>query len=273
MRKYFAVLATIMLLLASGCIDYDEVMVINADGSGTVKMHYAMSKVYFEQMDAMMQDLNPDESEASTGSPSNMFSKRDIEEALAGNDQGIKMVSFNYSETDSLYVWDMEFSFQDVNKLDSLSGALSTSEGEFMPSEEGHQAYDKQDDGNWLFTRSLGSDESPDVGEFQNPEDDGDNPEEFDDQEPQEESEGGQEGNELEDGMQEFADAMQGLGEQMQWMAEEMKNHKIRFTVVFPRKVIDSNATNVDGDTATWEYTLDKMSEAPPKLRAVVAGK
>ncbi len=273
MRKCFGLLAVVMLLLASGCIDYDEVMVINADGSGTVSMHYAMNKAYFEQLDAMMQDLSPEEGEVGTGSPSDMFSKQDIEEALAGNDQGIELKSFKYTETDSLYVWDMEFSFQDVNKLDSLSAALSSSEGEFLPSEEGKQTFDKQEDGTWLFTRSLSSDEGQDVGEFQNPEEDGDNPSEFDDQESQEESEGGQESNEFEDGMQEFADAMQGLGDEMQWMAEAMKNHKIRFTVVFPRKVIESNATTIDGDTATWEYTLEKMAEAPPQLRALVAGK
>jgi hypothetical protein len=273
MKRCFGLLVIVMLLLASGCIDYDEVMVINPDGSGTVKMHYAMNKIYFEQLDAMMQDLSPEESEASTGSPSDMFSKQDIEEALAGNDQGIKLVSFNYSETDSLYIWDMEFSFQDIHKLNYLSEALSSSEGEYMTPEEGGQSYSKQEDGTWLFTRSLGSDENPDAGEFQNEEEGEENPEAYDDQEPEEESEGGQEGNEFEDGMQEFADAMQGLGSEMQWMAEEMKNHKIRFTIIFPHKVIESNATNVDGDTATWEYTLDKMSEAPPEMRAVVAGK
>lgn len=265
MRKWIALALVALALMVGGCIDYDEVMVINADGSGTVSMKYVMDRSFIDGMKSMAMSMGTPED--SIESLSDMFSQAEIEKSLAGNDEGIELESFEHSETETSYVWDMKFSFKDITRLDYLSEALSTDDGEFS-SDQGTQSYSKQEDGNWLFTRSF-----MDEGEMESQswEDDdqeeaGDDDEDWSEEAYEEEeaeaddSDDEAEEIEMDESMGDFSSAMAGLGD-----------HKIRFSITFPREIVESNATKIEGKTAIWEYSLMDMSLAPPELKAIIA--
>ena len=64
------------------------------------------------------------------------------------------------------------------------------------------------------------------------------------------------------------------MGTMMTGMADMMtkafKNHKMRMTVKFPGKVVESNATSTNGNTAVWEYKFTDMAKAPKQLQATI---
>lgn len=266
-RNLMAGLLALATLLFAGCIDYEEHLTFNSDGSGTIYMKYAVDRVYLDQMMEMykgmaqtMPDMEIPESPTET-----MFKREEIEAGLAREDGRIKLIKYEISEDDKAYKWDMEFSFTDSDDLGLLYAALSPEDQ--MPEEE--QPTDdvrwltEQDDGTLLFVRDLNGDE-----EFTEENEGSDGYEDYYNDEYADDSEDEDDGDSPFD--QSMDEGVEQLTDAVEQMAEGMANHIIVFKVTFPGTVIESNATSVDGNTATWKYKLGEFQTAPPAQRAVI---
>lgn len=270
MKKRIIFLLAFCLLLMAGCFDYEQTMVLNKDGSGTVKVHYAVGKVYLEQIKQMSEAM----AEQSGGSTQpkdpagTMFSKSEIEETLKARNAGIKMLAYETSETDESRVWDMEFSFDDVNKLDALFDALSPDDEEYSPPADTEAIYTRQPNGTWLFSQPfIDKDiEGEEVDEYGY-----EDSEDYYDENYEEEYADEYNDDDISDlDMKEAAEAIENWSEEMKKLVESMANRKIRITVDFPGDILESNATSTAGNSATWEYSIEETQDAPEKLRAVI---
>ncbi len=274
--KNFTLMALLLIVvLLAGCFDYEENLVLNADGSGSIQMKFSVEKTYLEQMKQMYEQMaqNMPDMEIPDDPKDVMFNKGKIEEALGAEDSGVKMVTYELTETDNSQVWLMKFTFEDTDDLDVLDKALSPDEDDEEEedydqgeSHDNKQLMTKQDDGTWLFFRSFNDDDSDEersdddaeyfhgeyLAEQEEPEDDY-----YDEESESEMAEQLQEG---------LGQVVEGLDQ----MAEEMGKHKLRFTITFPGKVIESNASSVDGNTATWEYTLEQFETLKPEQNAKI---
>ncbi|MFQ5453841.1 MAG: hypothetical protein ACE5D6_06605 [Candidatus Zixiibacteriota bacterium] len=277
MKKLKVVLLLVLLVFITGCFDYEEVLEINENGSGTVQMHYTFDKAYLQQYQTMIEKISEQTGENTKPEPmgETMFSKGKIEESLKLGQSGIKMLFYEFSETDKAQIWDMKFAFTDLNNLDELGAVLFPDEEDESDTGESVSIMTKQSDGTWLFVRSLnddrdnvstGSENSQDYSMYDDeeenyPEEEVTYPEDLD------LSELGMMG----DSMQELMAGLSQMTEQMKQMEKDAAKHKISFTVKFPGKILETNATSTNGTTAVWEYNLKQMSENTPPMRAVIA--
>lgn len=294
MKRFTFPTFVLVLLTLTGCFDYDENMVINKDGSGTIEMRYAIDESYLKQIEEMNRQMAQQmgiPAEETVGATSGMFNKDEIEEALKAEESGIVMTSYEESVTDGVRNYRLNFSFEDINKLYYLYMAVypndedeyETNPGVEYEGEESFAEIDsvpptlfaEQDDGTWLFQREMADEEmsAEEEGAY------GMGEEQSIDSYPEDES-----GNEVdfgalsdilgEQGLEEALGGleaqMQGLEAQMQNMADQMGEHHIRFTVTFPGTIIESNATSINGNTAVWEIKLDQMQQGLSDLRAVI---
>lgn len=256
----------LIAVLFTGCFDYEETMVFNEDGSGTITMKYSVEKAYIEQMQQMYKQM-------AEGMPgveipedpfSEMFDKENIEASLAENNNEVTLVDYVVTETENARVWDMKFAFQDINNLDKLYEAVSP-EDEYTyveeseePAEELFALVTKQDDGSYLYLRPMDDMEMEEDQESE------------EDYYPEAESEEDYSGSESEEEYAEQLDAgIEQLTESVNSMAESMGNHTMVFKVTFPGKVVESNATKIDGNTATWIYKFNEMEGKLSDQRAV----
>lgn len=279
MRNFILMALLFSLMLLSGCFNYEETLVLNKDGSGTVQMKCAVSKAYIDQMKQMyeqMAEAMPD-MEIPENPGDAIFNREDIEEAVRADNSGLELVHYEISETEDMKTWDMKFSFTDMESLDALDKALSPEEAGGGYQEEATGADDeplltKQDDGTWLFFRSF---EDKMDSESYGGEDEEYYQEDYDDYEEQDYSEEDYSYDEDDTGALgaiagQMEEGLNQVVEELGLMAEEMGKQKIRFSVTFPGKIIESNATSVDGNTAVWEYSMDQMENSPPDQQAII---
>lgn len=271
MRKLLVICLSASALFLAGCFDYDEDLIINADGSGTVSMRYSMEKEFFEQMQSLADMMS-----GQAGTEDSAVSERDfvpdkskIVEALVSGGSGAKLVSYEASLTGEEKVWNLKFSFTDINRIDAITAAMSPGISGWTPSAESWTSFRKQDDGTFLFTRSF-INEDTEEGYLQDSlqETDEAGEEEFDGYTPED----------FEDTMGEEPDiaadtsgeVMEGTAEDFNRMLGKLADHKIKVTVRFPGRVIETNATSTEGSSATWEYSLLELSTSPSQLTAVI---
>jgi len=245
MKKLFCFLAPVLLMFMAGCLDYDENMTLNKDGSGTVRLQFAVDHDYLKQL-LEVSSLMTEQSEKG-GESSDMddllFSRSKIEENLKLSDAGIKLISYKTSETAKSHVWDMDFSFADVNKIDALADALSAGAEAYNPSTDTDPVYAARDDGSWLFSQSFMETEDEDEAD----ESESDEPE-----------------------IDDTGTTAERWSLEMKTMMAGTSNHTIRIAIEFPGKIIETNATSFKGSSATWEYNMGKLQDAPEELRAVI---
>ncbi len=259
-----------VLLFVVGCFDYEETLEFNADGSGTMIAHYEVDSDNISKMKMMYEELAKSMPDADI--PTNIddmyFNKQEIEEALDSENTGIKLLSYETSKNDKSHIWDMKFSFEDINNSYLIYDAVSVDEGddEYSTEEEESPALlTKQSDGTLLFLRPL---DNPEAGgedsEFDS----------YGDEDYGEYDEYNQEDYDSEDGQSELAEQIEEevseLEEGLNEFAEGMLKHKIIFNVKFPGKLIESNAHAVDGNTATWEYSFEELGKSNIEQRAVI---
>lgn len=279
--KRFLLISVITSLLTIGCMDYDEAIVLNEDGSGTIAVQYKIDRSYFDQMAMIAQQPGGKEDE-DMDPTQEVLNRTDIEELLGKTQSGIKLLSYDKKQLDDTWVWDMKFAFDDINKLYFLNAAMqldsqedADSEGD-LSEEEMKPIFTKQADGSWLFERELNG---PD-DEFGSMGYDGDTDAENYDSAPEysagdsendteENYETTDEGNLSEEEM-DAGEMMQGMAQHMQDLEKELAKHKIRFSITMPGKVVESNATTTDGNTLTWEYKLTELSDRMPGMHAVI---
>lgn len=260
------VLCTVLFCFA-GCLDYEEVLVLNADGSATIQMKYAVDKVYLDQMKAMYEQMAqymPDMEVP--GDPADlMFDKAHIDQSLAAENSGITLLNYEVSSTDKAQIWNMGFAIADINNIEALDKALSPQEDQYEQYEESEPVEEqplltKQDDGTLLFYRSIGDDiASGDLG-FGGDEEGDYQGEEYDDSDDPLSNALGEQ---LEEELGQFVEGLDDI-------ADGMRDHKLKFTVTFPGEIIESNATSVDGNTAVWEYSLEQIQNDTPPQTAVI---
>ncbi|UCD64157.1 MAG: hypothetical protein JSW34_01605 [Candidatus Zixiibacteriota bacterium] len=275
MKRILAVVALLTLSVMCGCFDYEENLVLNKDGSGSIQMHYAVDKSYldqmknmYEQMAASMPELDVPDDPSET-----MFNESRIRETLAMERSGVTLDHYEISETETSKVWDMKFSFGDINDLAVLDKALSPEE-EYESEESREQEEDepflvKQPDGTLLYLRPVADDSDEDQGygdDHYSADEYADYDESYTTEyegEYDDNSYAGQLGKEIEQGVDQW------VGE-MEAMTEGMADRTIRFVITFPGEILESNAAEVDGKTAVWEYKLGELQGRVEPQRAVI---
>jgi hypothetical protein len=265
-----AILAGCVLVFA-GCIDYQETITLNDDGSGTIAIRYAMDKEFLAQTEQFADSTSEDESE--------IPSEEEIRESIKSTKTSVELISYKESEDEKWKIWEMEFSFDRLSDFDRLGMELSE-EGYTEGSSEPQRKYEKQPDGTWLFSYKMGSagfgsDGSED--DMMMPSDSAYAEAMRQMQESMEEYEGDDEytesdyeydeESEMPDTAMDFDDAMEQFAAGMQQMMAGASEAKIKMTVNFPGKVTESNATKVEGNTAVWEAGL---MDAPESMTATI---
>lgn len=270
MKKMIICSLAAVSFFAAGCVDYEENLVINKDRSGTVQMRYSVEKVYLKQMQAIA-DMMAESTKENTKKDisETMFSRAEIEDALKSRNSGINLLSYETSEDDKTRTWQMMFSFGDVDSLAYLFDILSSDMGEYAPAEDTVSVYARLADGTWLFSRPLveedlqedysGYDDA-DTDDYLDEEysEDDESIEEISDEDPVTDTE-------TDDEFE--AD----FGADMGDLVFSMGEHTIKINVTFPGRIVETNATSTEGSTATWEYGLDRIQEAPSEMKAIIA--
>ncbi len=287
MRRKVLLLALIAAVALSGCIEYREQVSLNKDGSGTVKIHFALSADYLKQMNELLQMTAKfsGEEAGEIEQPKIIASKSEIEEFLKQSKSDVKLLEYESPDSSSGGAVDVKFSFGSIAGLDIAAASLFPDDNpaEEMGAkemEEQSASFVKQDDGTWLFTRTVQNDSdvvASQAGEYdQNGEgalgeapDNGDMPG-MDNEDEAEEAE--DDAGNMDLSVDDFVGSdMEALARDMEKAATDTTNPAIKLTVSFPGKVLKSNASTVDGSTATWSFTLQQLSGAIPSMTATIA--
>lgn len=293
-------LAAATLMTTTACLDYEEVLTLNADGSGSISLHISMDKRVLNRMQSMAgPHANP--TEESPQSLEEICSEDEIRAALEAMGSGLELVTYKETDNEEQLSYEIAFKFSDYDDFRDLNDVCPDEPASGDDDNQFDFSYTQQPDGSWLFARSFMSMDEPesdystdemtdlpdawedDQTEYDDadtvaPEDDEDLPEPVDMAKLAEAlKELGQalEGVDTEalagsDSAGTLSDALMGITAGMQEMVEDAKNHKVRLVVNLPGTVIESNGTAVDGGQVTWEYTLDAMAQAPETATARV---
>lgn len=269
MKKVLSLCLIGVLLAVVGCIDYQETITLNDDGSGTINIRYAINKAYLDQA----AQFGEGEDSESYDEMDEMPSEDEIREQLEMTESSVKLVSFEESETEKWRIWAMEFSFEKLSDFNEIGQALADEE-DYDSSDEPQRSYVKQPDGMWLFAHSLSG--GGDAGEFELDE-------VYDETDMPSDSEFAEAMKQMQEAMGEYSDeseeegddeempeadsAMAALAEGMEMMFSGAAEAKLKLTVTFPGKIVETNATSVEGKTAVWEASLLSM---PPEMTAKV---
>ena len=257
MGRIFTLFAAALILLATGCMDYDETIEIKKNGSGRIEMRMAMDTNAFEEMKAMAaafgtEDQNPGD-----------ISEEEVRKQLKESGSKAKLEKYKEYKKDGDTIWEMTFTFEDPSDLSGVGMGMEGGMG------DAPFTWKKQSDGSWLFARLL-SPASPGGMPGTGPSSD-EETEEFDMEEfdPEMMAEQMKKLQEAMEGMEEggdmgaFMESMEKFGEDMEEKEAELEkaseNRRFRFEVRFPGKIVDSNATEVKGKTAIWIYKLEDM--------------
>jgi len=151
MRKLFKLLLAAVVLVTAGCLDYEEYLVLNKDGSGSIKIHYSIDKSYLEQMQQLSEQMGG-EKQSMADMAKEMMPMSDFEEGAMPAESGVKLVYFKPSETDEAVAWDMKFSFDNFKAFYALEETPSEEDTEpDSPISSGTEiSFTKQEDGTWL---------------------------------------------------------------------------------------------------------------------------
>jgi hypothetical protein len=262
-------LALLCALFIAGCIDYEETLELNADGSGTMAMHVTVFKKYFEAMTNMM-GAPADSSQDSA--MFKLFTREDMEKKIKEHNSTVKLLDFKEQLTDSTVVYDLKYSFKNLPEMLQISGQMGKNEmmeepGSEMAAEptEPKITFSKDKSGQWQYTRGF---EAAEMGEMMMPAEDSTKAESANVDTAKSTDSLGQPLVEAVDTM------MAAMGSMMTGMKDMMMqafaDRKMRMTVKFPGTVATSNATSTTGNTAVWEYKFTDMAKAPKQLQATI---
>jgi hypothetical protein len=262
MRKAVGiVLVLIAVALIGGCIDYSELLELNADGSGTMAMQFTVHKKYFDAFGKAMGMESSDSSSNSDSSAYNLFKREDFEKQIAEKKLNVKLLDFSQKATDSTLMSIVKFSFKSIKDMMTVSSQMGKQDMSVEPAPERKVVFEKQDAG-WHFLRDFQDSSfntmmdgmldttalntSPETTK--------------------------PEGDSTADSMsQAFGEAMQDMSKMMaKMMLKAFSDCHVQLAVKFPGKIVKTNATKVEGNTATWEYKLMDIPKAPKQLEATI---
>jgi hypothetical protein len=284
-------LAALSFCLAA-CLDYQEVLTLSADGSGEVDIHLRVDKAALNQMSQGL----PGRADDSTGG-GELCSEEEIRAALEAMGSGLELVSYHETDNRDSLAYRVHFKFGDYEDFRDLNDVCPDDSAAEESGNSFEFSFVEQPNGTWLYSRPFisaheqESDDGPggdpatglDLPAMDEQADDSDAAlaadEPMDVAALSEALKGlGQslqglagEADSGDTAMGDLAATMQGLTAGFAALAADAKNHTIRVAVNFPGSVVESNATKVDGLTAVWEYTLDKIETAPKTMTARIA--
>ncbi len=289
MKRLILLPALLLVLLMQGCVDYNEWLTLNKDGSGTIKMRVAIDEELRAQMKSAMEQFSSSLGDAmDMPDPMAGMNEKDIKTKLATRKSGAKLKSFSHKSSGGDEVTEMEFSFQSMADFEDMAYALD-SEGDGDVSVP--FTYAKGSDGLWVYTRDLdpetmssgagmpeyagmdagmsggssapkgmpeGMPKIPGLGDF--------DPSKLASM-SEEEREAAMKKmmEDLQGGLKDLEKNMGNLEKQAgsleATMEQSMEGRSMRFEVTFPGKIVESNATKVNGSTAIWEFPLNDMKD------------
>jgi hypothetical protein len=278
MRRTAIGLLAAMAVTLCGCFDYEEDLVLNVDGSGTIRMRISM-----EEQQAIIATMVMAAAAHNKGEGSGeaagvaMFAKSQIEESLRTRGSKAKLIAHTLIVDEAYYVWDMTFSFSHVNDLAQV--AVSLVPGSLLPTEDSSWTkrelppvltFAAQDSVSWLFTRPLGMEQG--LGAW---------PDNYDGDYDNYSADSGLTASPPESELEDSSESAEILGdttddsvrlleESTSEVMAEMAQYKIRLAVTFPGRVEESNADSVSAGRAVWAFTFSEFAAGVPDLRAVI---
>ena len=285
----------------SGCIDYEEILKLNADGSGEVRMHFAMEKEFIEQMKIFSEQMGG-ATDSDIEDFTELCSEEEIRAALRDMGSGLELISYARRETDTEIGFTLEFTFTSQDDFRDMVHACPDEDGEDEEdSDPGFSfTYAEQPDGRWRFARdfkgmggsgaSAGSSPEMDMQDYAGYTQEGSagDPMAGD---PMAGMDAGMDAEKMAEAMKQMDEvlaqlqktnpeaakqmeaqmqAMGGLNQSMGQAAEKASEHGVRFEVHFPADVVEANATETGARVAVWEYSLDQLQNAPDELEAFI---
>jgi uncharacterized lipoprotein YehR (DUF1307 family) len=233
-------LALLCALFIAGCIDYEETLELNADGSGTMAMFLTVFIKDIEAIDEMMGSYSEDSTQ--DNATITLFTREDLEKKLKERKSTVKLIDFKEQRTESTLVYDFKYAFTDLQEMLEISEQMGKNEmmGETegvpgdKPTGKPEITFSKDKSGQWQFVRGF---EAASMGEMMPPAEDSSKLESasIDTAESADSL--------VEPLVEAFDTAMTQMGSMMTGMAEMMAkafaNHKMRMTVKFPGTVVE----------------------------------
>jgi len=266
-----------MIAALCGCLDYEEELALEADGTGTIRMRISMEEQQALLATMILGETTQYEGEDSSAEAgAGMFARTNIEKSLRLRKSRAQLVSYAFSDEADRWVWDITFSFGHVDDIAQIAASLFPTG--MIPTEDSSGAvrelppmviFADQDSGSWLFTRPLATEQR--FGAL--PEGyDGD----YDEYLPDSVSASDYE-SEVSDGEDTARpqtdstwDSALVYEETMTDMIAELAQYRIRFSVTFPGEIAESNADSVFGKSAVWVFPMSELVSGMPDLRAVI---
>jgi len=229
MRKLLTAALLVALGLLTGCVKMHMETVIEADGSGTCAVTYAMGREVADAI-AELTELNPDAMGEDEEIPSFADMTREKMEQACG-EAGVKLVGHEYTDDASGNRLTMTIAFTDVTQLSSALNGIGHDGGDGQE----RLGIFRADDGNFVL-KSVSVAAEPTADEA-----------------PAEPAE------EAADNAANMQQAMQYMGVLMAHVNE--LDMRLAFTV--PGDVISSNAPEVEGRTSIWTVNAANMMDQP----------
>ncbi|MBU1317576.1 MAG: hypothetical protein KKG33_05490 [candidate division Zixibacteria bacterium] len=293
MHRLALVALAAALAVFGGCIDYQETISLNADGSGTLKIRHALDSQYMDLMRQALasweaeDDNVPEKSEVKSDE---IWTRQQIQKALKCN-HCVELMDYDINDEGRWRVWSMEFSFKDISGVEGLLRSLN----EESVSERGladmKRSFTKQTDGSWLFQHSLGTHregglESSDISGIEMHQEDSmgipadeemagliDRFEEATEDDShdvydQQGEDAKKEQNRLPEDKDSAAQAWDSL---LNSLPAEIDKTHIKITATFSGEIVKSNATSIEGNTAVWEFSGQRERDnGGPSLAATI---
>ncbi|MFH0908533.1 MAG: hypothetical protein V1929_07210 [bacterium] len=140
---HFHIMGALALALFTGCIHVEQVLTLNADGSGELHVTYGMSKNDIAQMQEMSKTALAEESASNdvAATSSFDFNENDIREDFkAYEEHGVTLTSVRTEETNNWKFVYLEIGFKSLEGL-SRTDFLSDRTLSLVKTAEGHYAF------------------------------------------------------------------------------------------------------------------------------------
>ncbi|MCG6859815.1 MAG: hypothetical protein LJE70_00780 [Chromatiaceae bacterium] len=237
------IVLVVAVMALSGCIKVDQTMRIKPDGSGTLDMVYGMSEQTIAQLEAMKQmatGMQQEGMEVKVESDSPFeFDEAVVRKKFADKKlEGVELLDVSSRSKDGWKFMELKLAFDDLESLKKTDLF-----------EDSGLSITKNAEGNYVLEQKLGSNDMGMSG-------------------AQAGSAGEPAGGAA--GEQTSGSAGgQGMDAQMmEGMAAMFAGLRVAMTVMVPGKIIESNATKVDGNRASWIFDIEEDPQVLSKLQS-----
>ena len=253
--------AALLLPMLAGCFQYSDVVTLRADGGGTFTLDLAVDRSALQSAAGLSGAVGSGVpgAAAQTSEALALPSRQEIEAALAKGAPGVKLTDYRDTSTPQQSGVHAQATFGTLAELTQLQKVLADEQA-LGGDAQVRFAYDKGDAGASTFRRSMGSEQSAQamamlpmlLGASQDAAKDS----------------SGSAG--ADDAVADAARIQQALGQLVPGVGQV----HMRFEVRLPGAVGQSNATQVDGNVAVWDYDFAHLwaaaSSGTLEMRAVV---